>query len=88
MKPPDPPISAGMIVSAANIVARTAVAAPSATPCMKLRPRSSSPSSAMTTVIAANMTVRPAVSTAISIASSRSRPLRISARNRVTTNSE
>ena len=87
MKPPEPPISAGMIVSAANIVARTAVAAPSATPCMKLRPSSSKPRSAMTTVIAANITVRPAVSTAISIASSRSRPLLTSARKRVATNS-
>ena len=34
----------------------------------------------MTTVIAANITVRPAVSIAISTASSRSRPLRTSAR--------
>ena len=41
----------------------------------------------MTTVIAANITVRPAVSTAISIASSRSRPLLTSARKRVATNS-
>ena len=80
MKLPDPPISAGMMVSAANIVARTAVAAPRATPCMKLRPSSSSPSSAMTTVMAANITVRPAVSIAISTASSRSRPFRTSAR--------
>ena len=80
MKLPDPPISAGMMVSAASIVASTAVAAPSATPCMKLRPSSSSPSRAMTTVMAANMTVRPAVSIAISTARSRSRPLRTSAR--------
>ena len=87
MKFPEPPMSAGMIVSAANIVARTAVAAPSATPCMKLRPSSSRPSRAITTVIAANITVRPAVSIAISMASSRSRPLRTSARKRVTTNS-
>jgi hypothetical protein len=80
MKLPDPPMSAGMMVSAANIVARTAVAAPRATPCMKLKPRSSRPSRAMTTVMAANITVRPAVSIAISTARSRLSPLRTSAR--------
>jgi hypothetical protein len=80
MNSPEPPIRAGMTVRAANIVARTAVAAPRATPCMKFRPSSSRPSRAMTTVIAANITVRPAVSIAISTASSRSSPALTSAR--------
>ena len=88
MNGPEPPISAGMIVSAENITASTAAAAPMATPCMKLRPSSSRPSRAITTVVAAKVTVRPAVSIAFSIASSRLRPALTSARKRVTTNRE
>ena len=88
MNMPEPPISAGMIVSAESITASTAAAAPSATPCMKFRPRSSRPSRAITTVIAANMTVRPALSIAFSIASSRAHPALHSDLKRVTTNSE
>jgi hypothetical protein len=83
---PAKPSRAGSSVSDATIVTATTVAAPIASPVMKLICMMSMPSSEMTTVVPAKDTARPAVSMATTVDCSVPMPLCRFSRNRVTMN--
>ena len=83
---PAKPRRAGRRVSDATIVIATTVAAPMASPEMKVSCMTSMPISEMTTVVPAKSTARPAVFIAMSVEASMVWPLWRFSRNRVTMN--